>query len=75
MRIDQAGHQRAASKIDDLRRLAPDRPVCDLADHAVFDEHVMVFAALVPRAVENRAIRKEKGTHGDKPPRSCSREA
>src|SRR5262249_40308481 len=56
MGVDQPGHQRAPGELDRLRPGADDRPVGDLADAAVLDQHVMVLAAAVLSPVEHRAI-------------------
>src|SRR3954470_15319046 len=65
MQVDQAGHQRLALQIDDAVGFHLERPIGDLLDQIVLDQHVMSLQEVRLKRIEQSGILERDTGHDD----------
>jgi hypothetical protein len=63
VQVDQAGHQRPALQVDGPIRTRLQRPVRNLLDHEVLDQHVASFAQFRLERIEQSGILEQDTGH------------
>jgi len=67
VRVDQARHDRAPSRVEDDRVVRAGQRGADVGDAAVLDRHRLPFRELTPLGVEHRRVPQDCYSH-DMPP-------